>query len=106
MLGSVVKSAGDQLALADDACQAWHREDRGAIIVRMTKQGGPRWGAATRRVTVDMSTGKVIEDLHINGSYGLDMYRRIPKAPRDIKTTLYYRKDRSFQTDGTVFAHC
>ena len=50
--------------------------------------------------------GKIIEDLRINGPDVLDLYRRIPKAPRDMKTTLYYRRDRSVPIGGTVFVHC
>ena len=54
---------------------------------------------------MDVESWKIIADIHIDGSNQLDLHGPILLAPRDIKTTLYYREDRSAQTDGAMFIH-
>ena len=107
MLGFALKPTVNQSVSADDSYHTWHREDRGAIVFRTSKHGGPRWDTVTRRATMDMGTGKVVEDLHIDGSNRLALHGLIPLDPRDIKTPLYYRTDRrSVQTGETILFYC
>ena len=43
-----------------------------------------------RRITTDLTTGDVIEDLAIDSTKDQDLHVVIPDGPSDIKTTLYY----------------
>ena len=64
------------------------RIDLAAKRFRATRAGGPEWRCVKRRVTVDLRTGEVIED--VRTSKGKKYTELIPKGPRDIKTILFY----------------
>eukprot|EP00959_Pyramimonas_sp_CCMP1952_P308089 6447748-Pyramimonas_sp.AAC.1 len=40
----------------------WTREDYGTQILMLPGPNGPQWSSCIRRLTVDIDTGKVIED--------------------------------------------
>ena len=44
----------------------WYRIDRNAKAFLTTKTGGPSWNKVTRRVTLDLNSGDILEDLLVN----------------------------------------
>ena len=77
------------LPIKNDRAMIWAREDRRATAFRTTLVGGPKWQTVNRRVTTDVDTGEVIEDLAIYGTKEQELHGIIFGGPRDIKTTLF-----------------
>ena len=74
-----------------DGSGQWIREDREARRFRTTASNGPEWKYVTRRLTVDMDTGEVLEDLHdVQKVARGALCKEVPGKVRNLRTTLYY----------------
>ena len=75
------------------------------IAFRTTLAGFPKWQTVRRRITTDLTTGDVIEDLVIDSTKDQDLHVVNPDGPNDIKTTLYYY-DRASPWEMTHGSSC
>ena len=51
---------------------------------------GPKWSSCIRRVTIDLDTGRTIEDRSVNEITGKERRRMFKKGPVNIATTFTY----------------
>ena len=75
--------------------RTWHRLDRNAKAFLTTKTGGPLWSKVTRRVTLSLATGDVIEDLQVNESTSDKLLHRPLPAGTPGTCTILYHVDNS-----------
>ena len=69
----------------------WERIDPKARTFRTSKCGGPPWEKVSRRVTVDLDTNKVVEDIKVYPATSDDfLHRQLPAGVSNIKTILYF----------------
>lgn len=74
-----------------DALQVWRQTVRGAVRGQKPGRGGPSWDRVVRRVTLDVSRGVVLQDLHDvqNADTSLVNFP-IPKGSRVIESLFYH----------------
>ena len=89
--------------------KTWLHDDYGAQQIRTTASG-PTWQLVVRRITRDLNTGEVLEDLDVRPSEQQFFYASIPGGPRGIRTTLHYLvrlvapRERSTEEMQSVYA--
>ena len=90
---TAVKKKGDGLVIVSQqfvtGLMTWAREDYGVQTFRRTASKGPPWQRAIRRVTTDMHTGEIQEEMTVNSSGQQFCYATVLGGPRDIRTTLH-----------------
>ncbi|CAE7354364.1 GIP [Symbiodinium pilosum] len=70
----------------------WTRFDNNADRFRVSSSKGPMWSDVTRRVTLDLDTGRVVADEEFTGDERPRMLSRaLPQGVKNIETTLFYR---------------
>lgn len=75
--------------------RVWKRIDFGATQTQSVKKGGPKHGQITRRVTVDVNDGTVIQDLHnFQQAPRSQLHLRFEKA-KDVMSFFYYKEEGS-----------
>jgi hypothetical protein len=68
----------------------WSMTSAGARVFRTTTKDGPLWCQVHRRVTKDLATDLVIEDIDPRGLSDQELHKPIPGGPLDTETLLYY----------------
>ena len=63
----------------------WVREDYGAQTFRTTTSEGPPWQSVVRRITQDLNTGEILENLAVHPSEQQFYYATIPRGPKELK---------------------
>ena len=100
MLGK--KSATPQSQRVEEAAprkaapttRTWHGLDRNAKAFLNTKIGGPLWSKVSRRITLSLSTGDVIEDLQVNNSMSEKLLHcQLPAGTSGTCTILFHGTD-------------
>ena len=66
--------------------------DKNAKCYWTTKKSGPAWMAVQRRVTIDVGTGRVIQDLKIGHASRNNkiLHKQLPGGQCNTKTILYH----------------
>ena len=74
--------------------RTWYRIDRNAKASLTTKTGGPIWNKVTRRVTLSLDSGDILEGLAVNKiTPEKALYRMLPKGTSGTCTILYHGND-------------
>ena len=69
----------------------WNRQDKDASNFQTTNNKGPAWSSVIRRVTTDLATNEVIEDIKITSKTpDALLNRELPSTVTDLQTILYY----------------
>ena len=72
----------------------WERTDFNASKFVTENKDGPKWKYVVRRVTIDIDTRRVIEDLRNPRNVPIkELYRPLPDGVKNIKTVLYYKDE-------------
>ena len=72
--------------------KAWSRYDLNAKRYRGSNSKGPLWGDVSRRVTVDLDSNEVIQDIPITEELSLHkIHEKLPEGSENIETILIYR---------------
>ena len=77
------------------ATKTWYRVGRNAKAFLTTKTGGPLWSKVTRRVTLDLSSADIIEDLKVNKSTAETLLHRLLPAGTSGTCTILYHNNGS-----------
>ena len=77
------------------ATKTWYRVDRNAKAFLTTKTAGPLWSKVTRRVTLDLSSAVIIEDLKVNKSTAETLLHRLLPAGTSGTCTILYHNNGS-----------
>ena len=76
--------------------KVWKRFDFNATELQLLKKGGPAWKQVVRRVTMDINTNEVLQDLQgFQQATRSQLHQKLPGQPRDIATIFYYKEDNS-----------
>ena len=71
--------------------RTWYRIARNAKAFLTTKTGGPSWNKITRRVTLDLNSGNILEDLLVNKATPEKLlHRMLPSGTPGTCTILYH----------------
>ena len=82
-------------AMVTAPTRTWYRLDRNAKAFLTTKTSGPSWNKVPRRVTLNLSSGDILEDLRINKTTSEKLlHRMLPSG-----TTQTTRRRRSPRLD-------
>ena len=68
----------------------WTRNDYGTTRLMMPGRQGPKWSSCTRRKTIDLDSGQIIEDRDVNEIVGREKRRMFKSGSRNISTTFTY----------------
>ena len=71
--------------------QVWSKRDLAATQLQTTKYGGPAWHTVHRRVTTNLATGELIQDLENPFQQPDRLVHKKLRPPRDIETFFYHR---------------
>ncbi|CAK9105213.1 unnamed protein product [Durusdinium trenchii] len=72
--------------------KVWKRVGFNANKLQSLKKGGPAWKQVVRRVTMDLNTNEVLQDLQ---DFQQATRWQLHGQPHDIATTFYYKDDNS-----------
>lgn len=76
--------------------KVWKRVDFNANKLQLLKKGGPAWRQVVRRVTMDLNTNEVLQDLQdFQQATRSQLHQKLSGQPRDIVTIFYYKDDNS-----------
>ena len=64
--------------------KTWLRDDYGAHYFRIISSIGLPWRSVIRRITKDLYTGDVLEDLVVSPSEQQYQFAAVPDVPRNI----------------------
>ena len=77
-----------------DAIAVWRRTDDGARTGRMPGQKGPCWESVTRRVTLDLSNGILLQDFRdVHSASRSDLHFKIPDNCYRTETLFYFVRE-------------
>ncbi|CAK9105688.1 unnamed protein product, partial [Durusdinium trenchii] len=71
--------------------KVWSKRDLAATQLQTTKYGGPAWHTVHRRVTTNLATGELIQDLENPFQQPDRLVHKKLRPPRDIETFFYHR---------------
>ncbi len=64
---SIPKITDTVTIFVDESHGLWMRRDRGAAVMKWTKDGGPEESSIRRRITLDARSGRLVEDIRAIG---------------------------------------
>ena len=70
--------------------KTWIRDGYGAQAFRTTTSKGPPWQSVVRRISENLNTGEIIEDLAVPPSEQQVYDATVPDGPKNIRTILQY----------------
>ena len=80
----------DTMASNPSCVMEWSRTDYGTSRLMLPGKREPLWSSRLRRVTIDVDTGRTIEDRSMKDITGRERRRQFKGEPRNMKTTFTY----------------
>ena len=87
----------------------WSSKDYGTSRLVLPGVQGPKWSSCTRRFTVDLDSGEVVEDRPVSEVVGRVRRREFRGGGRNIETTFTYQASRDVQPhqwERSTCGHC